>query len=52
MTVTQEDIERGLRELGLNDGSHVLAHSSYKAFGGVDGGPPRWFERWPARSQR
>ncbi len=39
MTVTQEDIERGLRELGLDADSHVLAHSSYKSFGGVDGGP-------------
>lgn len=39
MTVTQEDIERGLRELGLGQNSHVLVHSSYKAFGGVEGGP-------------
>ncbi len=39
MTVTQEDIEHGLRELGLGQDSHVLVHSSYKAFGGVDGGP-------------
>ena len=39
MNVTQADIERGLRELGLNAASHVLVHSSYKAFGGVEGGP-------------
>jgi aminoglycoside 3-N-acetyltransferase len=39
MTVTQEDIERGLRELGLDEDSHVLVHASYKAFGDVDGGP-------------
>ncbi len=38
MTVTQEDIEHGLRELGLGQDSHVLVHSSYKAFGGVEGG--------------
>ncbi len=39
MPATQADIERGLRELGLGEGSHVLVHSTYKAFGGVDGGP-------------
>ena len=39
MDATQAAIERGLRELGLSSASHVLAHSSYKAFGGVDGGP-------------
>ena len=39
MSVTQADIERGLRELGLDSASHVLVHSSYKAFGGVEGGP-------------
>ena len=39
MTVTQEHIERGLRELGLDRESHVLVHSSYKSFGGVEGGP-------------
>jgi aminoglycoside 3-N-acetyltransferase len=37
--VSQQDIERGLRELGLGRGSHVLVHSSYKSFGGVEGGP-------------
>ncbi len=39
MTVTQENIEHGLRELGLGEDSHVLVHSSYKSFGGVEGGP-------------
>ena len=33
--VTQREIERGLRELGLGEGRHVLVHSSYKSFGGV-----------------
>ncbi len=37
--VSQQDIERGLRELGLGRASHVLVHSSYKSIGGVDGGP-------------
>ncbi len=40
MPATQEDIDHALRELGLGQNSHVLVHSSYKAFGGVDGGPP------------
>jgi len=39
MTVTREAIERGLRDLGLGRDSHVLAHTSYKSFGGVEGGP-------------
>ena len=39
MTVTQEDMERGLRALGLGERTHLLAHSSLKAFGGVEGGP-------------
>ena len=39
MDVTQADIERGLAELGLGADSHVLAHTSYKSLGGVDGGP-------------
>lgn len=39
MSVTQADIERGLAELGLDSASHVLVHSSYKAFDGIDGGP-------------
>ena len=37
--VTRADIERGLRELGLDKSSHVLVHSSFKSFGGVEGGP-------------
>ncbi len=36
--VTQEDIERGLRELGLGAGDVVLLHSSLSSFGTVDGG--------------
>ena len=39
MLVTQQNIERGLESLGLGSESHVLVHSSYKAFGGVEGGP-------------
>jgi aminoglycoside 3-N-acetyltransferase len=39
MTVTQGDVERALRELGLGAESHVLIHTSYKAIGGVEGGP-------------
>jgi aminoglycoside 3-N-acetyltransferase len=35
----RQDIERGLRELALGKASHVLAHASYKSFGGVQGGP-------------
>jgi len=38
--VTEQDIRRGLLALGLDGRSHVLVHSSYKAFGGVQGGPP------------
>lgn len=37
--VRQDDIKRGLRALGLGRGSHVLVHSSYKSFGGLQGGP-------------
>ena len=37
--VTQEEVERGLRTLGLGKGSHVLAHASFNSFGGVEGGP-------------
>ena len=39
MSVTPADIERGLRALGLGAESHVLAHTSYKSLGGVEGGP-------------
>jgi aminoglycoside 3-N-acetyltransferase len=37
--LTQVDIERGLRDLGLDTSSHALVHSSYKSLGGADGGP-------------
>ncbi len=36
--VTKEDIESGLRELGLNKGDVVLVHSSLSSFGCVMGG--------------
>ena len=39
MNVKKEAITRGLRDLGLGEGSHVLVHSSFRAFGGVEGGP-------------
>lgn len=39
MTITQATIERALGELGLDRTSRVLAHTSYKAIGGVEGGP-------------
>ena len=35
--VTQSMIEAGLRELGLEDGDIVIAHSSLKSFGYVEG---------------
>lgn len=39
MTVSHGDLVRGLRDLGLGKSSKVLVHSSYKSFGGVEGGP-------------
>ena len=36
--VTQADIEKSLKELGLKAGDTVLFHSSLKSFGQVDGG--------------
>jgi len=36
--VTQEDIARGLRAIGLGDGDLVQVHSSLKSFGHVEGG--------------
>ncbi|MGC9317471.1 MAG: AAC(3) family N-acetyltransferase [Armatimonadota bacterium] len=36
--VTQSDILKGLREVGIQDGDVVLAHSSLSAFGWVEGG--------------
>ena len=37
--VTQQDIERALQDIGLDKTSHVLAHSSYRSLGGIEGGP-------------
>jgi aminoglycoside 3-N-acetyltransferase len=37
--VTQADIERGLRDLGLTGGDTVLVHSSMRSFGWIEGGP-------------
>ena len=37
-TITQADIVRGLRELGLRPGHQVLAHSSLRSLGYVEGG--------------
>jgi aminoglycoside N3'-acetyltransferase len=36
--ITQGDIEKGLRELGLNRGDAVEVHSSLSSFGWVEGG--------------
>jgi aminoglycoside N3'-acetyltransferase len=38
MTVSRQDIEDGLRELGLATGDAVEVHSSLSSFGHVDGG--------------
>ncbi len=38
LTVTQQDIVHGLRELGLPLGSSILVHSSLSRFGYVEGG--------------
>ena len=37
--VDQDDIERGLREIGLREGHLVVVHSSLSSFGYVVGGP-------------
>jgi aminoglycoside 3-N-acetyltransferase len=37
--LSYEDITTGLRSLGLGKQSHVLVHTSFKALGGVNGGP-------------
>jgi len=37
--LTKEDLVRSFRELGLKAGDVLLVHSSYKSFGGVEGGP-------------
>jgi len=36
--LTKEDIVRGLKELGLEEGATVLVHSSLSSFGHVEGG--------------
>lgn len=38
MALSKDDILRGLRELGVAEGSVVMAHSSLSAMGPVDGG--------------
>ena len=38
MTITQQDIESGLRSLGLKKGDAVLLHSSLTSLGRVEGG--------------
>jgi aminoglycoside 3-N-acetyltransferase len=38
MAITQADIVRGLRDLGLRAGCTILAHSSLSSFGEVEGG--------------
>ncbi len=37
--LTHTDLTRGFQALGLTKGDVVLVHSSYKSFGGVEGGP-------------
>lgn len=37
--VTKQDVIKGLREVGLSSGDHVMVHSSLKSFGYVEGGP-------------
>src|SRR5919106_4191691 len=37
--LTFEDLVEGFRKLGVEEGDTLLVHSSYKSFGGVDGGP-------------
>lgn len=37
--LTFEDLVEGFRKLGVEEGDTLLVHNSYKAFGGVDGGP-------------
>ena len=36
--VTREDIKKAAHELGIRSGDTVLVHSSFKSFGGVEGG--------------
>lgn len=37
--LTQTDLSREFSTIGLRPGDTLLVHSSYKSFGGVDGGP-------------
>jgi aminoglycoside 3-N-acetyltransferase len=37
--INYNDLVSGFKELGLEAGDTVLVHSSYKSFGGVEGGP-------------
>ena len=39
MTLSFEELVAGFRNLGVKTGDTLLAHSSYKSFGGVDDGP-------------
>ena len=39
MTISFEELVDGFRDLGVKTGDTLLVHSSYKSFGGVDGGP-------------
>ena len=39
MTVNFDELVLNFRELGLAKGDVLLVHSSYKSFGGVEGGP-------------
>ena len=39
MTLSFEKLVDGFRRLGVKTGDTLLVHSSYKSFGGVDGGP-------------
>lgn len=37
--LTFENLVKGFRDLGVEEGDTLLVHSSYKSFGDVDGGP-------------
>ncbi len=39
MAIDKNDIRNGLERLGLRAGDYVIAHSSFKSFGAVEGGP-------------
>lgn len=38
MVITQEDLEKGLADLGVRRGARVMVHSSLSSFGRVEGG--------------